>query len=553
MEYNRELIDKHVTLALNIGAALFIVLILLRGLLIQLGSVDTPYIMPPLLYWTIIGALVPISIIQLLFRAKTKREALMRLVAFYVSGSAILFFITGIDSPYASFWFLIILASYTEFGRKGVYLSVGWFIILTIIAFGFDFLVKGELSFEYFITVGVILCFGLVINAIARLQDDRMEQVISSKVSEGVQRDSLHIVINNLTNAVLSVDNTGKISLFNAAAANLFNTNVSMTGRSIDDVVQFTNPDGTPFSTVAQLQKTYHDVVFDDLRLRYNNDDEIRVEMTISPIRSDDTGLFGPNERQGFIVIAHDVTKSKTLDEEKDEFVSVVSHELRTPITTAEGAVSNLILMLDHPDVDVQMKKDAAEQAHKEIIFLSKMINDLSTLSRAERGSHDAPEVVDLKDLINTLYNEFSEQARNKSLRLDLDLDPELGSVFLSRLYLEELLQNLVGNAIKYTVTGGVKISAHVNNEQVTISVIDTGIGISQSEQSKIFTKFYRVEDYRTRESSGSGLGLYLAKRLADKIGTEIKLESRLNNGSTFTITLPSYKATPTQQVDLSR
>ena len=117
-----------------------------------------------------------------------------------------------------------------------------------------------------------------------------------------------------------------------------------------------------------------------------------------------------------------------------------------------------------------------------------------------------------------------------------------LGSVFTSRLYLEELMQNLVSNAIKYTQSGSVTIKITRKNDLIKFAVQDTGIGISRSEREKIFDKFYRSEDYRTRESSGTGLGLYLSAQLADKMGTWLKLTSRMNHGSTFFFELPTHK-----------
>ena len=108
-----------------------------------------------------------------------------------------------------------------------------------------------------------------------------------------------------------------------------------------------------------------------------------------------------------------------------------------------------------------------------------------------------------------------------------------------SRLYLEELLQNFITNAIKYTTQGSVTIIARSSAGKVMFSVKDTGIGISRSDQNKVFNKFYRSEDYRIRETGGTGLGLYVSTKLARKLHTTIELKSRLNHGSTFSFTLP--------------
>jgi signal transduction histidine kinase len=167
------------------------------------------------------------------------------------------------------------------------------------------------------------------------------------------------------------------------------------------------------------------------------------------------------------------------------------------------------------------------------------MVNDLSTLSRAERGVADEAETIDVKELIHDLYNEYAPQAEAKGLHFNLDLAPQLGKVTASRLYLKELLQNFVTNAIKYTKQGDIVVSVKKHDDKLIFSVKDSGIGISKSDQARIFDKFYRSEDYRTRETGGTGLGLYVAVKLAKKLGTDITMTSRLNHGSTFGFELP--------------
>jgi two-component system chemotaxis sensor kinase CheA len=179
------------------------------------------------------------------------------------------------------------------------------------------------------------------------------------------------------------------------------------------------------------------------------------------------------------------------------------------------------------------------KSAHDQVVFLSGMVNDLSTLSRAERGVADESEDIDVMELAHMLHNKYVDEARAKKLHLNLDTSPKLGTVHTSRLYLEELLQNIITNAIKYTKAGEVNIIIKQSGAEISFAVKDTGIGISRSDQTKVFNKFFRSEDYRTRESSGTGLGLYIVAKLAHKIGTKINLTSRLNFGSTFGFTLP--------------
>ena len=234
------------------------------------------------------------------------------------------------------------------------------------------------------------------------------------------------------------------------------------------------------------------------------------------------------------------MTKQKSLEEERDEFISVVSHELRTPITIVEGTLSNLQLLMEKDrQADEKVLQSTIKTAHDQVIYLAKMVNDLSTLSRAERGVADEPELIDVADLIHALHRQYQQDASKKGLSLNIDAGTKLGKIKASRLYTEELLQNFITNAIKYTKEGDITIAAKRSKDTVTFSVKDSGIGISRGDQIKIFQKFYRSEDYRIRETSGTGLGLYVSAKLAHKLGTRIDLKSRLNHGSTFSFEMP--------------
>jgi signal transduction histidine kinase len=277
---------------------------------------------------------------------------------------------------------------------------------------------------------------------------------------------------------------------------------------------------------------------YDSVWYAFEDGERVRLEVTISPIRK--TFKHTPSSGDGYVIIMRDITKEKSLEEERDEFISVVSHELRTPITVVEGSLSNLLVMLDAKSAKPETIETAATMAHEQVLYLAKMVNDLSTLSRAERGVADTKEEVQVNDLLRVLYETYAPQAQAKNLTFDLDVEAALGSIHVSRLYLEELLQNFITNAIKYTKTGGVSLIARKKQGEITFAVKDTGIGISKTEQKKVFEKFYRSEDYRTRETSGTGLGLYVVTKLARKLGTEVQLKSRLNHGSTFSFVIPS-------------
>jgi signal transduction histidine kinase len=290
-----------------------------------------------------------------------------------------------------------------------------------------------------------------------------------------------------------------------------------------------------------ELQKSKSTIKREDLAYKFTDGEIIRLEITYSPIHSS----YGAHKKKGddgYIIIMRDITKAKTLEEERDEFISVVSHELRTPITIAEGSLSNVMMMMDKPKITSKVLKNSVNMAHDQVLFLASMVNDLSTLSRAERGVADSAEDIDIREFAHNLINKYHSEASEKGLMLDLDMSASVGKIHASRLYFEEMIQNFITNAIKYTKTGSVTVEVKQKGDEINFAIKDSGIGISKSDQERIFDKFYRSEDYRTRETGGTGLGLYVAAKLARKLGTHIEVTSRLNHGSTFSFSMPVIK-----------
>lgn len=354
---------------------------------------------------------------------------------------------------------------------------------------------------------------------------------------EAVEHERIITLMNNLSDSVLSIDVDGTVVLYNAACLSLLDTNKSLDGLKLNDLFNVEDETGKPVHLFTRVKKARGVTVDDTLRIK-QGDDTIRLEFTYAPIR----GSFKPDSsatKDGYMIIVRDITRLKSLEEERDEFISVVSHELRTPVTVAEGTISNVQLMIERGKDDKAMIDKSLEEAHNQILYLARMINDLSTLSRAERGVAAEAELINVESMAHELYAEYAPEAEKQGLHLNLDLGHDLGSVMTSRLYLHELLQNFITNGIKYTKEGTVTLSIKVVGDDITFTVSDTGIGISRADQAKVFEKFFRSEDYRTRETGGTGLGLYVAAKLSRKIHTTIEVKSRLNHGSSFSFTLP--------------
>jgi len=474
------------------------------------------------------------AIVQFIFPVKYQWGAWLYLASNHLFGMLSLLFIASFSTSLSPLWVVLFLVSYIYFPKSGVRFSIT-LLFVTALADSLMHPNIGVFVTNMVIAFGVT-ALGLMALALGRVQENN---ILRSRAQETLQYDRILTIINNLADAVLSTDKEGVIRVYNAASLNLLDTNTSLIGKHIDDVLRLRDQNDKEFPLYKNLLKLRSVVVRDDLLFDIEGE-TLRLEVTFSPIRS---GSGQPsrhkNQNQdGYILILRDVTKAKSLEEERDEFISVVSHELRTPITIAEGTISNVQFMMDRPDIPHDKLKDGVASAHEQVIFLAKMVNDLSTLSRAERGVADTPETIGVRGLIDELYKEYAPQAEARKLHFNLDLTSHLGDVVASRLYLKELLQNFVTNAIKYTKEGSITLRVVRQDDKVTFEVKDTGIGISKSDQTKIFHKFYRSEDYRTRETSGTGLGLYVAAKLAKKLNTKIDFHSRLNHGSSFGITV---------------
>lgn len=538
--------DKYSELFLRVArwAALLVpLLVATYGLMIGYGLMPHGPAYNALGLATVCIFFLAVAPIQFYDHHRTVRSLAIYLTAYHVLGAAFLFFGPGFTGPLTMCWLILFVITDLLFGRRGVLLSV--MLLMTVAAWAYAYESQPTLGLflQYVTYITLTIVTGLIISRLRRVQRIERSDFQRSKQQEELQRGQLMTLINSVGVAIVSTSSTGTIRIYNAAMLSLLDTNNSLSGKKIDDVLNLYNEAGEPVSITEQLKKSDKSVDRDDLSHRFSDGESIRLSISCAPIRGHFSGRRVQHE--GFIFIIRDISKAKSLELERDEFISVVSHELRTPITIAEGTISNLQLLLDR-GMNPQKLSPALKEAHEQILYLSSMVNDLSTLSRAERGVADAPEEINVPEMLNELYHRYQDRAARKKLSLNLDLGPRLGNVQSSRLYLEEVLQNFVTNSIKYTQTGSVTVSAKRLPSGIKFAITDTGIGISKTDQKHLFEKFYRAEDYRIRETSGTGLGLYVVQKLSQKLGIQIKIESRLNHGSTFSFILPLEPPTDT-------
>lgn len=343
-----------------------------------------------------------------------------------------------------------------------------------------------------------------------------------------------------MADGVIAVDKRVHVVLCNGAALNILDRNDPIDRKPLDEILQPIDKDNKSINVTKLVQSVHVPMTDRDLRLKYADGSTINLYISIAPVHLG----YGEHGEQGYVVLLRDITHEKSLEEERDEFISVASHELRTPIAITEGNISNAQFIVEKSG-DIAKVKQALEEAHNQILFLADLVNDLSTLSRAERGKLPldiAP--INVGELVAELQHNYQVQAQAKGLSLQTDMQA-IATLNSSKLYVRETLQNFITNALKYTEKGQITISAKDASGGVMFAVSDTGIGISHSDQKRVFEKFFRSEDYRTRKTSGTGLGLYVTSKLAKLLGAKITMTSELNKGSTFTIFVPNLPDQP--------
>jgi two-component system phosphate regulon sensor histidine kinase PhoR len=275
------------------------------------------------------------------------------------------------------------------------------------------------------------------------------------------------------------------------------------------------------------------DEVTGSVELRVEGSSEPRViELVASPL------LDASGRRAGAVVVLHDVTELRRLEQVRRDFVANVSHELKTPLTAIRGLVETVI---DDEQMEPATARRFALKIRDQVARLSTLVTDLLTLARAESTQvpRERP-VIDLAAPVRECARRFAPLSAAEGVELVLSLPDEPIPLRADEEDLRQIVGNLLDNAIKYTPAGGrVDLGVVPGTSEVTIEVRDTGIGIEPRDQDRVFERFYRVDKARSRELGGTGLGLSIVKHLVQSLDGAISLESAPGRGSRFRVRLP--------------
>jgi two-component system phosphate regulon sensor histidine kinase PhoR len=241
-------------------------------------------------------------------------------------------------------------------------------------------------------------------------------------------------------------------------------------------------------------------------------------------------------------MVFHDVTQLRRLENMRRDFVANVSHEIKTPLTAIKGFVETL----QQGNVEkVHEKERFLGIIQKHVDRLNAIVEDLLALSRIEKEDESKEikfEKVNLADVFNAAIQLCRPKAEEKKIRIDLDCEKNATAIFDPAL-IEQAVVNLLDNALKYSETQStILVKSHQKNSEVIISVQDHGIGIAQKHLPRVFERFYRVDKARSRNMGGTGLGLAIVKHIAQAHGGHVSVESKLGEGSRFSIYLPQNR-----------
>jgi len=377
---------------------------------------------------------------------------------------------------------------------------------------------KGDLSFRIPVT-------GRDESAeLASVMNDMSARIESNMTRISAERNRLDTILSSMGEGVMVTDNLGTITLANPSFRDLF---------SLDDYIE----------GESLIEITRQPALNTSLKRILQTREEIQEEITLQGIDEKTilvhwVPLLEKGEMAGVVAVFHDISDLKKLEKIRKDFVANVSHELRTPVAVIKGYAEALIS--DGQGIDREKIARFSKIIHNHAERLTSLISDLLTLSQLESGKLELNlQPVTIQGAVNRARNLLESKAADKEISINQHISHGSTQVLVDLGRLEQVLINLLDNAIKYTpLHGSVTISTEDIGSMIKVSVTDTGIGIPAKDLPRIFERFYRVDAARSREIGGTGLGLSIVKHIVQAHGGTVSVESIQGKGSTFSFTI---------------
>jgi two-component system phosphate regulon sensor histidine kinase PhoR len=368
-----------------------------------------------------------------------------------------------------------------------------------------------------------------------------MAQELKNRLEQSEEeKHMIEVILMNMSDGLMLTDPKGRILLSNSAMKNLFGIESSIEGKTVMETLRKAELMEVIDKVVETKETTSREI-----EVAYPK--ELYVMMTAAPY-----SVRG--ELSGVVLVCHDITRLKQLEDVRKDFVANVSHEIKTPITAIKGFAETLLEgALDDKENAYKFLETIKNHSER----LNSLVSDLLTLSRIELGDIKIEkETINLDTVIDSAFETLREKAQSKGLYLKKEISPGLQEIKADRNRLIQILLNLVDNGIKFTEQGGVTVrvrnaefrmrdkgvSKEIPQSEITIphsieiSVEDTGIGIPKKHFSRLGERFYRVDRARSRELGGTGLGLAIVKHLVKAHGWEMEIESTPGKGTAVKI-----------------
>ncbi len=382
----------------------------------------------------------------------------------------------------------------------------------------------GDFSLRTYTTsqdeIGVL---GQALNQMAQQLKETIDEVTTGK-------SKLESVLANMVSGVIFLRQDGRVELINPAAGQILGINPILSGGRQQVEIIRNYQLSTLIATALKMGKAIKEELL--ILVPY----EKNVQLNITPI----TGREDSN--LGVVVVLHDITDFRKLERMRTDFVANVSHELKTPVTSLKGYAETLLDgALDDPEIAREFVKIILTESER----LRILIDDLLELSKMESTANQVMrQEINIDALIGSLKVKFKPQVEERQVELEFTRPEHQLIAMGDNSMIEQVLTNLIDNAIKYSPVGGkVKLAVSDQAEGILFEVIDTGLGIPEQELIRIFERFYRVDKGRSRKLGGTGLGLAIVKHILETHGSQIKVESTLGRGSRFYFTLPNTHA----------
>jgi two-component sensor kinase, probably involved in phosphate sensing len=454
----------------------------------------------------------------------------------------------GVVSPFLVMWIIVAIFA----GFFGVIISgiMGLLVILQIIATSVQQGINIQFIIGYLFFGFLPLIFSLVL-WIRRQKTDDNTSSLENKLSAVESKSD--VVINAIDDGVLAISKDGNIELINPSAQQIIGWDQGdALGLNWKSVLKLVTSDGkdvedleNPIAqSLSKNQPTHNDKLF----LLTSSEKRILVSIVSSPVGTDGEGV---------IVVFRDITKEKAEEREQAEFISTASHEMRTPVASIEGYLG---LALNPATAHIDEKaRDFITKAHESAQHLGRLFQDLLDISKVEDGRmKNNPKIINVNEFLKDIFDGLATKANEKQLNyifmpdiIDEGKEKSLQPIFYANIdpdHFREVVSNLIENAIKYTPSGEVVVNVTGDDKQISVSVKDSGIGIPAEDIPHLFQKFYRVDNSDTREIGGTGLGLYLSRRLAEAMSGNLRVESKYKEGSTFYLEIPRMSSSDAKQ-----